>query len=307
MQEATAVFVEAAATYAGVLGTISGTARAGGAPVSRVRRRPSAASATIAVANTAPAPPPAVAALTPAQEALLLEHLSVVRHVARDVHHRLPQHVELEELVSAGTLGLLDAVRKFNAGKHVQFRSYAQFRVRGAILDSLRSLDWSPRELRRKGRAMQESTRTLQLRLNRMPVEAEIAADMGMSLLQLQQLAGQLKGLEIGSLHVARGEDSSEEEASFVPAKETENPLFQLLEGESRDRLRTALDTLPERERLVMTLYYFEELSMREIGLSLGVVESRVSQMHHAAIARLRGLLADLRAPGRQLAARRAS
>ncbi len=232
--------------------------------------------------------------LTEAQQALVLEHLPAVRYVARQMSERLPQHVELDELIGAGTLGLVDAARKYNAGKNVQFRSYAQFRIRGAILDSLRSLDWSPRELRRKARAMEDASRVLQARLGRVPQEAEVAAEMGLSLVHLQQLAGQLKGLEIAALNAERGGDGGEEELAYLPAKESENPLFQCLDAEARRRLVGAIDGLPERERLVMTLYYFEEMTMREIGVVLGVVESRVSQIHHLAIGRLRGSLADL-------------
>ncbi len=246
-------------------------------------------------------------ALTAEQERLLLEHLPSVRYLARTIHERLPQHVEIDELIGAGTLGLVDAARKFNPAKNVQFRSYAQFRIRGAILDSLRSLDWSPRELRRKGRAMEEATRKLELQLGRPPQQAEIAAEMGLSLLHLQQLAGQLKGLEVATLHAERGEDSGEEELAFLPAKESENPLFQCLEAEARQRLIAAIERLPERERTVMTLYYFEEMTMKEIGALLGVVESRVSQMHHLALGRLRTVLADLRGGGRSAQVRRAS
>jgi RNA polymerase sigma factor for flagellar operon FliA len=252
-------------------------------------------------------------ALTESQERLILEHLSIVRYVARQMHERLPQHVELDELVGAGTLGLVDAARKYNAGKNVQFRSYAQFRIRGAILDSLRSLDWSPRELRRKGRAMADAAQGLQTRLGRPAQDAEIAAEMGLSLLHLQQLAGQLKGLEVTALNAERGEDGGEEELAFVPAKESDNPLFRCLEGEARRRLVDAIDALGERERTIMTLYYFEEMTMREIGVMLGVVESRVSQIHHQALGRLRHLLADLRGRGSSqgtqanLRARRAS
>src|SRR6266568_5646805 len=116
------------------------------------------------------------------QERLLLEHLPIVRFLARRIHERLPQHVDIEDLVSAGVVGLMDAFSKFDPGKQVQFRSYAQFRIRGAILDSLRTLDWSPRELRRKGRAVEEAVRSLTGRLGRAPSENEIATEMGLGL-----------------------------------------------------------------------------------------------------------------------------
>ncbi len=233
------------------------------------------------------------------QERLLLEHLPIVRFLARRIHERLPQHVDIEDLVSAGVVGLMDAFTKFDPQKKVQFRSYAQFRIRGAILDSLRTLDWSPRELRRKGRAAEEAVRMLTSRLGRSPGEAEIAAEMGLGLEEYQRLLGELKGLEIGTLHVEHNEDSGEEELAYIPGRPDEDPLFCCLRGELQEKLGEAIEHLPERERLVMTLYYFEELTMREIGLALGVVESRVSQIHASAVVHLRAALQDLAAEGR--------
>lgn len=250
--------------------------------------------------------------LTAEQERVLLEHLPIVRFLARRIHERLPQHVDIEDLVSAGVVGLMDAFAKFDPTKKVQFRSYAQFRIRGAILDSLRTLDWSPRELRRKGRAVEEAIRVLTARLGHAPGEGEIAAEMGLGLDEYQQLLGDLKGLEIGTLHLEHSEDSGEEELAYVPGRPDEDPLFRCLRGELEGRLADAIANLPERERLVMTLYYYEEMTMREIGLAMGVVESRISQVHASAVSHLRAALRDLAArrafdrPGRKLA-RRAS
>jgi RNA polymerase sigma factor FliA len=245
--------------------------------------------------------PPAVAAqpaLTAEQERVLLEHLPIVRFLARRIHERLPQHVDIEDLVSAGVLGLMDAFAKFDPEKKVQFRSYAQFRIRGAILDSLRTLDWSPRELRRKGRAVEEAIRVLTSRLGRAPGEIEVASEMGIGLEDYQQLLGDLKGLEIGTLHVERNENSGEEELAYIPGRPDDDPLFRCLKGELEERLTDAIAHLPDRERLVMTLYYYEEMTMREIGLALGVVESRVSQVHASAVVHLRAALRDLAARG---------
>jgi len=236
--------------------------------------------------------------MTAEQERVLLEHLPVVRFLARRIHERLPQHVDLEDLVSAGVVGLMDAFSKFDPEKKVQFRSYAQFRIRGAILDSLRTLDWSPRELRRKGRAVEEAIRAATARLGRAPSESEIAAELDVSLDDYQQLLGDLKGLEIGTLHAERNEDSGEEELAYVPGRPEEDPLFRCLRGELEERLGEAIQNLPDRERLVMTLYYYEEMTMREIGLALGVVESRVSQVHASAVVHLRAALRDLAAGG---------
>jgi RNA polymerase sigma factor for flagellar operon FliA len=229
------------------------------------------------------------------RDRMLVEHLPTVRFIARRIHERLPQHVELDDLVSAGVVGLIDAFAKFDHSKKVQFKSYAQFRIRGAILDSLRTLDWSPRELRRKGRAVEEAIRSVTQRLGRAPAEHEIAGEMELSLDEYQQLLGDLKGLEIGSLHMERSEDSGDEELSYIPGSPEEDPLFRCLKGELKQRLIDAIEDLPEKERMVLTLYYYEELTMKEIGQTLGVVESRVSQIHSAAVLRLRVALAGLK------------
>jgi RNA polymerase sigma factor for flagellar operon FliA len=248
--------------------------------------------------NGYPPAAPSAAPLSPDQEKVLLEHLPIVRFLARRIHERLPQHVDIEDLVSAGVVGLMDAFAKFDPTKKVQFRSYAQFRIRGAILDSLRTLDWSPRELRRKGRAVEEAIRVLTARMGHAPGETDVALELGVSLEEYQHLLGDLKGLEIGTLHVERNEDSGDEELAYVPGKPEEDPLFRCLKGELEERLTDAIQKLPDRERLVMTLYYYEEMTMREIGLALGVVESRVSQVHASAVVHLRAALKDLSARG---------
>ena len=165
------------------------------------------------------------------RDRLILENMQTVRVIARRMHDRLPKHVELEELVSAGVIGLIDAVDKFDESKQILFKSYAQFRIRGAILDALRTLDWSPRELRRKARAIEEVIRTLTAGLGRSPSEQEIAKRMALSLDEYQQLIGDLKGLEIGSLNVERSEESGEEELNYVPGPDKDNPLFCCLEA----------------------------------------------------------------------------
>jgi len=213
----------------------------------------------------------------PERDRLLLEHLPSVRYIAHRIHERLPQHVELDDLISAGVVGLIDAYNKFDHTKKVQFKSYAQFRIRGAILDSLRILDWSPRELRRKGRAVQEAVQSMTRRLRRTPTEPEIAHELNLGLNEYQLLLGQLKGLEIGSLNLEHKDDSGEDQR------------------EMRQMLIDSIETLPEKERMVLTLYYYEELTMKEIGLTLGVVESRISQIHSAAIARLRSALESVK------------
>jgi RNA polymerase sigma factor FliA len=239
--------------------------------------------------------------LTAEQERVMAEHLPIVRFIARRIHERLPQHVPIEDLYSAGVLGLLDAFGRFDSSKQVTFRTYAQFRIRGAILDSLRTLDWSPRNLRRKGRAVEHAIQALIAQFHRSPTDIEIAQKLNMPLAAYQQLLGELKGLEIGSLHAERSTDSDEEELYLIPGRPEDDPLFCYLNGEMWERLIKAINDLPERERLIMTLYYYEETSMKEIGIILGVVESRVSQIHASAVLHLRARLANPRPDQRTL------
>ena len=231
----------------------------------------------------------------PERDRLLLEHLPSVRYIAHRIHERLPQHVELDDLISAGVVGLIDAYNKFDHTKKVQFKSYAQFRIRGAILDSLRILDWSPRELRRKGRAVQEAVQSMTRRLRRTPTEPEIAHELNLGLNEYQLLLGQLKGLEIGSLNLEHKDDSGEDQLAYIAGSPEDDPLFRCLQGEMRQMLIDAIEELPEKERMVLTLYYYEELTMKEIGLTLGVVESRISQIHSSAVLRLRAAMAGAR------------
>jgi RNA polymerase sigma factor FliA len=225
----------------------------------------------------------------------MTELLPIVRFIARRVHERLPQHVPIEDLYSAGVLGLLDAFGKFDPAKEVLFRTYAQFRIRGAILDSLRTLDWSPRELRRKARTVEQAIQALTAQIRRSPTDTEIAQKLNIPLAAYQQLLGELKGLEIGTLHSPYAEDSEEDDLANLPSRAEDDPLFRYLDAEMRQIVTKAIEELPERERMVMTLYYYEETNMKEIGLILGVHESRVSQIHASAVLHLR---ARLSAPG---------
>jgi len=230
------------------------------------------------------------AGITPAErERLLLEHLPEVRYIARRIHERLPVQVPFEDLVHAGIVGLIEALDRFDPKKQVHLKTFAKFRIRGAILDSLRAIDWSPRSLRKQARAIEEAYRGLTTELGRDPSETELAARVGMNLQEFQQVLGDLHGLNIGSLQVHTGEDSSEEEiAVYQPNGSGEDPFFQCLHSEMKSQLADAMAILEEKERQVLGLYYFDELTMKEVGAVLGVTESRVSQIHSLALVRLR-------------------
>ena len=242
------------------------------------------------------------------RQRLLTEQLPQVRYIARRIHERLPRHVPFEDLVHAGVVGLIDALQKFDKTKHVQLGSYAKFRIRGAILDSLREMDWSPRDLRRQSRRVEEAHDKLRLELGRNPTEPELAKEMEIALAELQKLLGEISSLEIGSLRVISPDDGREEDlCEYLPDDRDESPLAQFLHSEMRELLSRAIADLPEKERQVLALYYFEELTMKEVGMTLGVGESRVSQIHSMAVVRLRARMTELTANGAKPAHRAAA
>lgn len=226
------------------------------------------------------------------REQLLAEHLPQVRYIARRIHGRLPQNVQLDDLVHEGVIGLLDALDKFDPLKQVQLKSYAQFRIRGAILDSLRASDWSPRSLRTKARQLEKGRLEMSAALGRFPTDSELAEYLGMDLPELAHLLAELQALDLGSLETSNGE---ERESPRQQRDGSPNDPFSLcLREEIKARLIQAMADLGKRERQVLALYYTEELTMKEVGAILGIGESRVSQIHSAAIVRLRGWLQAL-------------
>jgi RNA polymerase sigma factor for flagellar operon FliA len=227
------------------------------------------------------------------REQVLLENMPLVRMVAYRIMERLPQSVDFDDLVSAGMLGLMDAYNKFDPKKEVLFRSYAAVRIRGAILDSLRGMDWAPREIRRKAREIEETTLRLTQRLGRKPQQGEVAAELGMAFASFQQLRLTVKGLEIGSLQEPCSENSTEEQADTLAANPEENPLTQCMQRERAAKLSAVVAELPQREQRVLQMYYVEEMTLKEIGLVLGLVESRVSQIRTAVLEVLRTRLGD--------------
>jgi RNA polymerase sigma factor for flagellar operon FliA len=219
-----------------------------------------------------------------------------VRYIARRIHSRLPAHVPFDDLLQAGVLGLLDALRKFDPRRKVQIESYMKFRIRGAILDELRSLDWSPRELRRKARQLENAEHLLRARLGRDPFAAELASELRISIAQYHRLTGEIRGLDVGSLQepVAPTEEGMEQDLTArLASSEATSPLVICTHQQRRARLEEAIRRLPEKERLALTLYYYEELTMKEVGEVLAVGESRVSQIHSSALVRLRRYLEE--------------
>jgi RNA polymerase sigma factor for flagellar operon FliA len=229
------------------------------------------------------------------RDLLLLEHLPQVRRIAQQIRASLPPDVLLEDLVHAGILGLMDAIRKYDPNRNVLLKHYAGFRIRGAILDSLRRIDWIPRSLRCKGRRLAHAISECTGKLGRDPTETEIATELGTSLGQLHILKRDLCNTKIERIEPdGTDEGRANMSAQMSSASEEEDPYHQTLRAEMMLLIAKATDELSDRERQVLSLYHFEELSMKEIGAALGVSESRVSQLHTTALLRLRIRLREL-------------
>lgn len=226
------------------------------------------------------------------RDEFILKELPQVYYIARRIHERLPQSVSFEDLVHAGVIGLIEAVRSYQPGKSVPFNAFAKFRIRGAILDSLRVLDWGPRPLRRKGRRIEEAIAKLSAKLGRQPEEDEIAAEMGVSIEKLHEIVLRLDGLNLVCQQVNSSFDWGEKHDLIESAPSPDESPFDLrVRSEIRERLAEAIATLSEKEQLVISLYYREELTMKEIAKVVNLAESRVSQIHALVLPKLRAAL----------------
>jgi RNA polymerase sigma factor for flagellar operon FliA len=227
---------------------------------------------------------------------LVLQELSQVYYIAARIRDRLPQHVDLEDLVSAGVVGLIEASHSFDSSKEAQFKTFAKFRIRGAILDSLREVDWGSRLMRRRGREIADVTARLESRLGRQPVEAEIAAEMNVDVDYLRKIVAQLDTLHITGQRVvaSEGESDTIDVIESAPDLDAPNPFDLCLTGEMKAHLADAISKLSEREQLILSLYYREELTMKEIAKVVGVALSRISQIREAAVLKLRKSLAHV-------------
>lgn len=226
------------------------------------------------------------------RDQLILKELPHVHYIARRIYERLPQHVPFEDLVHAGVIGLIEAVRSYDASKSVPFKAYAKFRVRGAIIDGLRELDWGSRRLRKRGRRIEEAIASLTTKLGRQPEDEEIAKELGTSVEQLYETAHQLDGLILIGQEVNSTFDRSEKQdlIESAPSRDAD-PWDRCLDSEVKHQLSAAIETLSEKEQLVISLYYKDELTMKEIASVLQISESRVSQIHALALPKIRAVL----------------
>jgi len=220
------------------------------------------------------------------RDRVVLENLSLVKAIAIRVHESLPVHVDLDDLVHAGVLGLFDAASKYNPDKKVVFQSYAKHRVKGAILDSLRQLDWASRDLRKRQKQLDAVTHELMSRLGRTPTEAEIAETLGLGLDRWRRVALELKNLGLVSASSLRPDPENSAPIEF-PAAPDSQPDHMCARRQLQYVLAGAMRSLPERYQKVVLLYYTNEMTMKEIGEVLGVNESRVSQIHKTALEKM--------------------
>ena len=224
--------------------------------------------------------------------ALLKQYSPLVRRLAHQMIAKLPANVELDDLIQVGMIGLSDALTRFDAAHGVQFETFATQRIRGAMLDELRGNDWMSRGDRRQQRSIETAVHKLEQVLKRAPHESEIAAEMGLTLVQYQELLGKVRGTQLVYLEDMTGDEGDDDYLDrHVAASSEINPLAMLQDRRMREALVEAIKVLPEREQYVMSMYYEHDMNLKEIAAVLKVTESRVCQLHSQSIARLRSKL----------------
>jgi RNA polymerase sigma factor for flagellar operon FliA len=223
------------------------------------------------------------------RDQIVLEHLPLVKAIAIRVHENLPVHVDLDDLVHAGVLGLFDAVEKFDATKNVVFQSYAKHRIKGAILDSLRQLDWASRDMRKRQKRMDAVTQALSTKLGRTPSETEVAREMGVDIERWRRMVNELHNIGLVSTTV-QGDDERDRVQEFADAPDLQ-PDRVCARRQLQSTLAKAIERLPKRYQKVVFLYYTNDMTMKEIGEILGVNESRVSQIHKTALRKMATVL----------------
>ena len=234
-----------------------------------------------------------------AREALILAYVPLVKYVAGRVSVGLPSNVDFDDLVSYGVFGLVDAVEKFDPDRGVKFETYAVARIRGAVIDGLRSIDWVPRSVRKKSKELEQTIGALEAKLGRPATDQEIAEALNITVEEYYELLSEVKGVSLASLDEVWSGDPEEDGkipfGQMIENTRSEDPTARVEDVEVKRVLAEAIDHLPERERLVVALYYYEGLTLKEIGEVLNVSESRISQIHTKAILRLRGRLSRFR------------
>jgi RNA polymerase sigma factor for flagellar operon FliA len=233
-----------------------------------------------------------------ARERLILEHLPQVRLIARRIQERLPENICLEDLISTGVLGLISAIDNFDPEHGVKLKTYAEYKIRGAILDSLRGLDWAPRQRRRQAKQIEAAVAAAEQRLQRCPTEEDVAEQLEISIEEYHEWLVEIRGLNIASLEYAGGENNKDL-LHYIPDESDHLPSALLERSELERLLAEGIGGIPQIEQTVLSLYYHEELTLREIAQVVNLHESRVSQLKSQAILRLRANLAQRWPAGR--------
>ena len=226
------------------------------------------------------------------RERLILEHLPQVRLIARRIHERLPESVSLDDLVSTGIVGLIAAIDRFDPSQNVKLKTYAEYKIRGAILDSLRGLDWAPRQQRKRAKQIEAAIAVAEQRLHRSPSEEEIAQQLGQTIEEYHEWLVDVRGLNLGSLETAAPDEENRDLLNYLSNDEESWPSRVVERAELQALLAEAISKMPEMEKTVLSLYYHEELTLREISKIVRLHESRISQLKSQAILRLRSYMA---------------
>jgi RNA polymerase sigma factor FliA len=225
------------------------------------------------------------------REQLILEHLPQVKLIARRIHERLPGSVSLDDLISTGVVGLIAAIDRYDDTHDVKLKTYAEYKIRGAILDSLRGLDWAPRQQRRRAKLIEAAIASLEQQYQRTPAEEEIATHLGLSVAEYQSWLSEVRGLTLGSLENAGTEEEGCDLLRYLADKDEHWPS-QIVERAELERiLAEAIEKMPNLERTVLALYYYEEMTLREIAKIVDLHESRISQLKSQAVLRLRSYM----------------
>ena len=222
---------------------------------------------------------------------IINEFAPLIKYIASRIAIRLPPHIDLNDLINAGVIGLIDAIEKFDAGKQIKFKTYAEFRIRGAILDELRSMDWVPRSVRQKARKVEDAYSRLEYNLGRPASDDEVAREMNVDMDAFHRLLSDTASVSLLSLDDLGEDDtdlSKRNLLEFIIQDDKDWPSHKIRYAEVSTMVAKAIQSLPEKERMVISLYYYDELTMKEIGHVLKFTESRVSQIHTKAILRLR-------------------
>ncbi|MCC6389708.1 MAG: FliA/WhiG family RNA polymerase sigma factor [Bryobacterales bacterium] len=225
------------------------------------------------------------------REQLIMEHLPQVRLIARRIHERLPESVSLEDLVSTGIVGLISAIDHFDPSHNVKLKTYAEYKIRGAILDSLRGLDWAPRQQRKRTKQIEAAIASLEQRLHGAPTEEQIAAELRLTIDEYHEWLVDIRGVNLGSLESTSNDENGRDLLKYISDDEEQWPSRLLERSELEKLLKEAIERMPPIERTVLSLYYHEEMTLREIAKIVELHESRVSQLKSQAILRLRAFI----------------